>query len=126
MSLSIPTGILALKGQKINTIEFNSESKKVLIQYQRDKRKSAIDSLTERKGSINRLVRRQAREYANFWSSLLDRNKISASVISVKMNAEWDRVILLIQGVILPIDRYMSIEAVSKHFLLLSNMISYH
>jgi len=62
MSLSIPARILALKGQKINKIEFNSESKKVLIQCQRDKRKLAIDPLTGRRGRINRLVRRQVRD----------------------------------------------------------------
>lgn len=123
MSLSIPARILALKGQKINKIEFNSESKKVLIQCQRDKRKQAIDPLTGRKGRINRLVRRQVRdtpifghpcwieiELAQVFLSKNERRMEQCSFVDTGCYFTH-RFCRMVSGLC----RHMSIDAVSRH-----------
>ncbi|MCF6205188.1 MAG: hypothetical protein L3J59_16245 [Methylococcaceae bacterium] len=123
MSLNIPAGILALKGQKINKIEFNNEERNVLIQCRRDKRKAVIDPVTGRKGRINRLVKRQVRdtpifgqpcwieiELAQVYISKNERRMEHCSFVD-KGKYFTHRFCRLVSGLC----RHMSIEAVSRH-----------
>jgi len=123
MSLSIPSAILALKGQVINKIEFNDDAQKVVIHCERDKRKSVIDPLTGRKGRINRLVKRQVRdapigghscwieiELAQVYLSKNERRMEHCPFVD-KGSYYTHRFCRLISGLC----RHMSIDSVSRH-----------
>ncbi len=123
MSLSIPSKILSLKGQRINQIQFDTENNKILIQCCRDKRRTAIDPVTGQKGRINRLVRRQIRdmpllgsmcsleiELAQVYINKNERRMERSPFVDKGMHFTH-RFCRLVSGMC----RHMSIQAVSKH-----------
>src|SRR5947209_2081237 len=58
MSINIPSSILELKGQCVNTINRNEYTNTIKISCHRDKRFAPINPVTYRRGTINRYVRR--------------------------------------------------------------------
>ncbi len=123
MSLSIPTKILSLKGQKINKIEHEIENKKVTIRCQRDKRRAVVDPLTGLPGRINCLIKRQVRdtplfglpcwieiELAQVYISKNERRLESCPFVD-KGCYFTQRFCRLVSGLC----RHISIQAVSKH-----------
>ncbi len=62
MGVGIPTKILAVKGQRVNQIQYCDHSQRVIIHCKRDRRRKAVDPLTGKKGTINRYIRRQVRD----------------------------------------------------------------
>lgn len=123
MSLSIPTKILSLKGQRINQIQHENDESRVVIRCQRDKRRAAIDPKTGLIGRINNLVKRQVRdtplfglpcwieiELAQVYISKNDRRLESCPFVD-KGCYFTQRFCRLVSGLC----RHMSIQAVSKH-----------
>lgn len=123
MSLSIPVSILALKGQKINEIQFDKVENKVIIRCQRDKRRALIDPMTGLKGRQNRLIRRQVRDAPVFgypcWIEIelaqvfINKNerRMEQCPFVDKGSYFTHRYCRLVSGLC----RHMSIGAVSRH-----------
>ena len=63
---SIPKDILGLKGQRVN--EIKRDGQQLVIHCYRDRRRSAVDPVTGKKGTINRYVRRRVRDVPLFGS----------------------------------------------------------
>lgn len=123
MSLSIPTKLLSLKGQRINRILPNHSENKVTIFCQRDKRRAAIDPVTGLAGRINCLIKRKVRdtplfglpcwveiELAQVYISKNERRLESCTFVD-KGCYFTQRFCRLVSGLC----RHMSIQAVSKH-----------
>jgi len=126
MSLNIPSKILALKGQRINQIQFDNEKNQVLIQCLRDKRMAVVDPVTGLNGRINCLVKRKIRdmpllgrmctieiELAQVYINKNER-RIEHSLFVDKGAHFTHRFCRLVSGMC----RHMSIQAVSKHLKL--------
>ena len=123
MSLSIPASILALKGQKINEIQFDKVENKVVIKCRRDKRKAFIDPITGLKGRLNRLIRGQVRDTPVFgyhcWIEIelaqvfINKNERRMEHCSFVDKGSYftHRYCRLVSGLC----RHMSIDAVSRH-----------
>lgn len=62
MSVNISPTILGLSGQRVNEISLNKHRQAVHVICQRDKRRNVIDSVTGKKGTVNRYVHRQVRD----------------------------------------------------------------
>ncbi|MHB1947366.1 MAG: hypothetical protein ACYCQI_04540 [Gammaproteobacteria bacterium] len=58
MSINIPSPILGLKGQCVNTINCDSSTHTITIICQRDHRYKPIDPISNKQGTVNRYVRR--------------------------------------------------------------------
>lgn len=123
MSLNIPLAILALKGQRINQIQFDYEDRKVLIECRRDKRRAVIDPITGQKGRINRLVKRQVRDTPIFGHSCWIEIEL-AQVYLNKNERRMEHCPFVDKGcyfthrfcrLVSGLCRHMSIEAVSRH-----------
>ncbi len=59
MGIDIQRDILGLKGQCVNRIKLDEEEGQLVICCRRDRRRKAIDPVTEQKGTVNRYVRRR-------------------------------------------------------------------
>lgn len=123
MSLNIPTKIMALNGQVINEIEFDSEKNAVNIRCSRDRRRVAVDPQTGKTGRINTLVKRTIRDTPFMGHSCAI--EIELAQVYINKNARrleecpfvdkgvnfTHRLCQLVSGMC----RQMSIRAVSKH-----------
>src|SRR6185437_13311729 len=126
MSINIPTSILGLKGQCVNSINCNPESHIITISCRRDKRYKPIDPIEKKPGAINRYVRRTIHDLP-IWCF---RVQIEIELAQVLTQANTRHIELcdfvdkgcyytkrfcrLISGLC----RYMTISAVSNHFCL--------
>ena len=66
MGIDIQMDILGLKGQRVNRIKLDEEEGQLVICCRRDRRRKAIDPVTEQKGTVSRYVRRQVRDVPLF------------------------------------------------------------
>jgi transposase len=124
MSINIPSSILNLKGQCVNTIHCNSSTHTITVNCRRDKRYKAIDPTDKRPGTINCYVRRTIHDLPLL--SLRMQIEIELAQVLTKDNKRrmescefvdkgcyyTKRFCRLISGLC----RYMTISAVSKHF----------
>jgi transposase len=62
MGISIPKDILGFKGQRVNEIKLDQETQQLVIHCSRDRRRSAVDPVTGKQGTVNRYVRRRVRD----------------------------------------------------------------
>ncbi len=62
MGIDIQRDILGLKGQCVNRIKLDEEERQLVIGCRRDRRRKAIDPVTEQRETVNRYVRRQVRD----------------------------------------------------------------
>lgn len=62
MGIGIPTKILCVKGQRVNRIEWQESTESIVVHCTRDKRRKAVDPVTGKQGTINRLIHRQVRD----------------------------------------------------------------
>jgi len=123
MGVGIPTKILAVKGQRVNQIQYCDRSQSVIIHCKRDRRRKAVDPLTGKKGTINRYIRRQVRdvpfcghrcmieiELAQVWISKNER-RIERCEFVDKGSRFTHRFCHLVSGLC----RHMSIQSVARH-----------
>lgn len=123
MSITIPSKILALKGQLVHQVQYNESTQKLIIHCERDKRFAAIDPVTGQKGRVNQLIKRQVRDTPVFGQHCLIEIELAQVFINKnerriedcsfvnKGNYFTHRFCRLISGLC----RHMSIQAVSKH-----------
>jgi transposase len=131
MSNNIPSGILFLKGQRVNQIEYDHKCHQIVIHCSRDRRLKAVDPYTDRTETVNQYVRRQARdvplfglpcviniELAQVWVSK-NEQRIESSDFFGKGSRYTNRFCQLVSGLC----RHMSIQAVSRHLNMRWEMI---
>ena len=66
MGIDIQRDILGRKGQCVKRIKLDEEEAQLVIGCRRDRRRKAIDPVTEQQGTVNRYVRRQVRDVPLF------------------------------------------------------------
>jgi len=124
MSINIPSSILELKGQCVNTINCNEYTNTITIFCNRDKRFTPIDPETHRPGTINRYVRRVIHDIP-FLDYRLEIEIELAQVLSVDNKRHIERCNFVDKGcyytkrfcrLISGLCRHMTISAVAKHF----------
>ncbi len=124
MRINIPSSILDLKGQCVNTINYKQTTNTLTIYCRRDKRYKPIDPLHKKPGRINRYLRR------TIYDVPLLNTRVQIEIELVQMRTKLNRRCIelckfvgagcyyrkrfcyLVSGLC----RYMSISAVSKHF----------
>ena len=123
MGIGIQRDILGLKGQRVNQIRLDEHEQQLVIHCRRDKRRSAIDPVTGKKGTINRYVRRQVRDVPLFGYPCIIEVELAQVFISKNerrmehcefVDKGWRftrRFCRMISGLC----RHMSIQAVSRH-----------
>ena len=52
MGISIPKDIFGFKGQRVNEIKLDQEAKQLIIRCSRDRRRSAIDPVAGKQGTV--------------------------------------------------------------------------
>lgn len=124
MSINIPSSILELKGQCVNTINCNEYTNTITISCHRDKRFTPIDPETHRPGTINRYVRRVIHDVPFLYYRLQIEIEL-AQVLSVDNKRHIERCNFVDKGcyytkrfcrLISGLCRHMTISAVAKHF----------
>jgi len=124
MSINIPTSILELKGQCVNTIDCNKHINTITISCYRDKRFTPIDPVTRSRGTINCYVRRVIHDIP-FLNYRLQIEIELAQVLSVDNKRHIERCDFVDKGcyytkrfcrLISGLCRHMTISAVAKHF----------
>lgn len=123
ISINISNDILGLTGQCVNEIAFDEQVNKIVICCSRDKRKSAVDPVTAKKGTVNKYVRRTVRDLPLFGFPCLIQIELAQVFISKnerrlehcefvdKGSNFTNRLCRMISGLC----RHMSIQAVSRH-----------
>jgi transposase len=123
MGIGIPSHILGLKGQRVNKMKLDEEAQQLVIHCSRDRRRNAIDSVTGKKGTVNRYVRRQVRDLPLLGYPCVIEMELAQVFIS-KNERRMERCDFVDQGcrftrrfchMISGLCRHMSIQAVSKH-----------
>ena len=122
MGIDIQRDILGLKGQCVNQIKLEEE-RQLVIGCRRDRRRKAIDPVTEQQGTVNRYVRRQVRDVPLFGYPCVIEMELAQVCISKNerriescefVDTGWRftrRFCRMISGLC----RHMSIQAVSRH-----------
>ncbi len=122
MGIGIPKDILGLKGQRVN--EIKRDGQQLVIHCHRDKRRSAVDPVTGKKGTINRSVRRRVRDVPLFGSPCVIDIELAQVFIS-KNERRMESCEFVDKGygfthrfcrMISGLCRHMSIQAVARHF----------
>ena len=123
MGIDIQRDILGLKGQCVNQIKLDEEERQLVICCRRDRRRKAIDPVTEQQGTVNRYVRRQVRDVPLFGYPCVIEMELAQVCISKNerriescefVDRGWRftrRFCRMISGLC----RHMSIQAVSRH-----------
>lgn len=123
MGIGIPSDILGLKGQRVNEMKLNAKTQQLVIHCSRDRRRNAVDSVTGKKGTVNRYVRRQVRDLPLFGYPCVIEMELAQVFIS-KNERRMERCDFVDQGcrftrrfchMISGLCRHMSIQAVSRH-----------
>lgn len=124
MSINIPTSILELKGQCVNTINCNEYTNTITISCHRDKRFTPIDPETQRPGTVNCYLRRVIHDVP-FLDYRLQIEIELAQVLSVENKRHIEHCDFVDKGcyytkrfckLISGLCRHMSISTVAKHF----------
>ncbi len=123
MSINISSTILGLGGQRVNEIRLNKYHQTVHVICQRDKRRTAIDPITGKKGTVNRYVHRQVRDipfmgYPCYLEIELAQVFISKNERRIEQCEFVDKGCRFSQRfchMISGLCRHMSIQAVSRH-----------
>jgi len=123
MGIGISSHILGLKGQRVNKMKLDEEAQQLVIHCSRDRRRNAIDSVTGKKGTVNRYVRRQVRDLPLLGYPCVIEMELAQVFIS-KNERRMERCDFVDQGrrftrrfchMISGLCRHMSIQAVSRH-----------
>lgn len=123
MGVGIPAKILNLTGQRVKQIDQRQDMQEVVIRCRRDRRRKAIDSVSGKKGTINRYIKRQVRDVPLLGHRCLI--EIELAQVRVGKNARriehcpfvdkgsrfTHRFCHLVSGLC----RHMSIQAVTRH-----------
>lgn len=114
---------MGLTGQCVNEITFDEQTNKIIISCRRDKRKSVIDPLTSKKGTVNQYVRRTVRDLPLFGHPSLIKMELAQVFIS-KNERRLEYCVFIDKGcnftnrfcqMVSGLCRHMSIQAVSRH-----------
>lgn len=126
MGISIPKDIFGFKGQRVNKITLDQEEQQLVIHCSRDRRRSAVDPITSKQGTINRYVRRRVRDVPLYgYPCVIDIEL--AQVFITKNQRRMEHCEFVDKGrhfthrfchMISGLCRHMSIQAVARHLRL--------
>lgn len=123
MGIDIQRDILGLTGQCVNQITLDKKKQQLVIDCRRDRRRSAVDPVTELRGTVNRYVRRQVRDLPLFGYPCVIEIEL-AQVFTGKNARRMEHCEFVDKGcrftrrfcrMVSGLCRHMSIEAVSRH-----------